>query len=369
MKRICFILPHLGEGGAERVATHLLNNLNLKEYELNLVIIYRKRGDYLEKLRKEIKVKFLDLSRIRASVFKLYKYLKMEKFDIVIIFSEEIMILLGIFVVPFIHRTIFINRHLSVFYNKDKTLIRKVLLRLSYKNFDGVITQSKDMTRSLLENKLVKRDKIVEINNPVDFRLINEMSYIENELEFDKGCKNLIAVGRLTYQKGFDLLINNMKFLKNENIKLFILGEGPERKNLEELIGKLQLKNKIFLIGRKSNPYIYMKNADLFILSSRYEGFPNVLLEANFCGCYAICNNSPGGINEIIKEPVNGTIINFNDEQTFIKTIKKELKNVHDKEEIKKTIERNYSLEKIIKKYSEYIELMIKKGEKDGKFN
>lgn len=356
MKKICFVIPNLGGGGAERVALHLLNNLNLKKYDLTLIIMYKDKGDYLDKLRKEVKVEFLNVARIRFGILAIFKILKKSNFDLVMVFSEEIMIFLGIFVASFIKKTVFINRHLSVFLKEKKSTFRKYCLKLAYKNYDKVISQSKDMTESLLRNKLVSEDKITEINNPIDFKNLEMLSNKQEKLEFDKKSKNIIAVGRLFYQKGFDILINSMQSLKNENIKLFILGEGPERKNLEKMIKDFQLENKVFLIGRKSNPYVYMKNADLFILSSRFEGFPNVLLEANACGCYAICNNSPGGINEIIQENMNGNIINFENKDIFYETIKRELKREHDKEKIKNIVKNRYSLENIIKKYEEYID-------------
>ncbi len=356
MKKICFIIPNLGGGGAERVATHLLNNLDLKKYDLTLIIMYKDKGDYLDKLRKEVKVEFLNVDRIRFGILSIFKFLKKNNFDLVMVFSEDIMIFIGIFVAPFIKNTMFINRHLSVFLGNKKSIFRKYSSKLAYKGYDKVISQSKDMTESLIKNGLVSKNKITEINNPVDFENLEVLSNRQEKLEFDKNSKNIIAVGRLFYQKGFDILINSMQSLKDENIKLFILGEGKERGNLEKLIKNLQLEDKVFLIGRKSNPYVYMKNCDLFILSSRYEGFPNVLLEANACGCYAICNNSPGGINEIIQENINGNIIDFENKKIFSETIKRELIKNHDKEKIKNMIKNRYSLKTIINKYEEYLD-------------
>lgn len=357
MKKLCFIVPALGNGGAEKVALHLLNNLNLKKYDLTLIIVYKDKGDYLKELRKEVKIKFINVNRIRFGIFSMFKFLKKNRFDYVMVFSEEIMIFLGILVIPFIKETIFINRHLSVFLRENNTFLKRWSLKLAYKSYDRVISQSKDMTKSLLENKLVYKEKIAEINNPINIEIINGLSAKKNEkIEFKSNFKNLIAVGRLHHQKGFDILIGNMKYLKNDNIKLFILGEGIERSNLEKIIQENNLEDTVFLLGRKENPYIYMKNTDLFILSSRYEGFPNVLLEANACGCYAVCNNCPGGVNEIIQENLNGNIIDFENKELFINTIKREINRVHDKKEIIDIVKIKYSLENIINKYEYYLD-------------
>ena len=161
MKKLCFIVPSLGSGGAERVALHLLNNLDLKKYELTLIIIYKNKGDYLNSLRKEVKVKFINVNKIRFGILSLFKILKKETFDTVVVFSEDVMIFLGILVIPFIKKTIFINRHLAVFMKEKKNFFRTYFLKMAYKRYSKVISQSRDMTESLLKNKLVSKQKLL----------------------------------------------------------------------------------------------------------------------------------------------------------------------------------------------------------------
>ena len=211
------------------------------------------------------------------------------------------------------------------------------------------------MTEDLLKNIDISKEKIVEINNPADIDKIEKLSNENIKIEFDKESKNLLSVGRLAPQKGFDLIIQSIPLLNDKNIKLYILGDGEEKENLLTLIEKLNLKERVFLLGRKLNPYAYMKNADLFILSSRYEGFPNVLIEAGSCGLYSICNNCPGGVNEIILKDINGNIVDFNNKDLVAKTIEKNLILNKDKEKIKHSIKNRYSLDKIIKKYEDLL--------------
>lgn len=354
-KKICFIVPSLGGGGAERVAFHLLNNLSLDNFDLSVVIIYKKKGDYLKDLRKEVKRIFLEKDKIRYSIPSLYNVLKKEKSDIVINLSFELMMLMGIFIVPFFKNTYFINRQINILSMQKFNFFKKILLKVAYKNFDKIITQSRDMTEDLLKNIDILKEKIVEINNPADIDRIEKLSNENIEIEFDKNSKNILCVGRLALQKGFDLIIQSMSFLTDKNIKLYILGDGEERENLLNLIEKFNLKERVFLLGRKSNPYVYMKNADLFILSSRYEGFPNVLIEASTCGLYSICNNCPGGVNEIILEDINGNIVDFNNKDLVAKIIEKNLILNKDKKKIKDSIKKRYSLDKIIKKYEKLL--------------
>lgn len=355
-KKICFIIPSIGGGGAERVALHLLNNLSLNYFDLSVVIIYRDKGDYLKELRKEVKKIFLEKDKIRYSAFSLYKVLKNEKTDIVINFSFSLMMIVGVFLIPFFKNIYFINRQTNILSMHNFNFFKKILLKIAYKNFNKIITQSKDMSEDLLKNIDISKEKIVEINNPVDINTIEKLSDENIKIEFEKTSKNLLCVGRLAHQKGFDLIIQSMSFLTDKNIKLYILGDGEEKENLLNLIGKLNLKERVFLLGRRSNPYAYMKNADLFILSSRYEGFPNVLIEAGACGLYSVCNNCPGGVNEIILEDINGNIVDFCDEKLVAKTIEKNLILNKDKEKIKDSIKNRYSLDKIIKKYEELLE-------------
>ena len=99
-----------------------------------------------------------------------------------------------------------------------------------------------------------------------------------------------------------------------------------------------------------------MKNADLFILSSRFEGFPNVLLEANACGTYAICNNILGGVNEIIRENINGNIVDFNDVNKTSELIIEKLNIKKEKEKIREVVLSKYNLSTIIGKYEYFFD-------------
>ncbi len=217
------------------------------------------------------------------------------------------------------------------------------------------------MKKDLIDNFNIKKKKIVKINNPVDFDFIEEKLRTSLKPEgFKYNYKNVVAIGNLSARKGFDNLLKVFSRLKNENIMLHILGDGKDRDVLLQMKEFLGLKNVIFH-GRKDNPYQFLKYADLFILSSRYEGFPNVLLEAGACGTYSLANNCPGGINEIIQHNVNGEIGNIENYDDFAQQIIKVMHENYNRDAIKNSIRSRFSKNIILDEYEKVLLDLIKK--------
>lgn len=352
MKKICFIITSLGGGGAERVALNLLNNLDLKKFEVH-VILTNQDGNYCKELRKEIGVSILNIKRSRYAGMRIKAELEKLKPKIVLTFSIELNTIVGLFVAPFFkNEIVFISREINVLSKVKLNFIRKILLKLAYKNSSKIVSQSNDMTEDLKKYLNITEEKIYQISNPIDCEKIVEKFKGENPF-IDSSKKNILCAGRLELQKGFDLLIESFSEVNNNNYILNIIGDGSEREKLEKLCVEKNIQNKVKFLGFQENPYIYMKNADLFILSSRYEGFPNVLLEAGYCGLYSIVNDCKGGIREIINNSTKGDVIDItNSIQLENALLKFENKNIN-REKISKLIEDKYSSEKIVLKYEE----------------
>lgn len=246
-------------------------------------------------------------------------------------------------------KTKFITRETNVV---SKHVTRKEILFFYrfYPNFHQIIAQSDDMKNDLIQNFNISEHKIVKINNPVDFDLINRLKEEEVSVGFDTSYKNIVAIGNLSPRKGFDLLLDVMNELKHEKIQLTILGDGAFKDELIKQKDELKLANVRFQ-GNVPNPFVYLKHADLFVLSSRYEGFPNVLLEAGACGTYSLANNAPGGINEIIQEGINGGIFPIDNTKGFAQKIKEVLTHHHPKEQLVESIFSRFSKQIIIKQY------------------
>lgn len=354
---VIFILPDLETGGAERIVTTIANHLSRDFFDPKILLL-RKQGGYLDLLKKDVEIIDIKTERIRHSLKPILKEIYKRKPDIVFSGFGEVNAYLSLFIKLF-PNTKFIARETNVV---SEHVTRKEI-RFFYKfynNYHQIIAQSDDMMNDLTGNFDVKRSKIVKINNPVDFDFINSKLAISNKPEsFRYNYKNVVAIGNLSSRKGFDNLLKVFSRLKNENILLHILGDGRDKEMLHQMKDFLGLKHVIFH-GRQENPYQFLKFADLFILSSRYEGFPNVLLEAGACGTYALANNCPGGINEIIQNGINGEVSDIDNHEEFSQMILQVLHREHDTDAIKNCIKSRFSKEIILDRYEKVLKDVLK---------
>ncbi|MGV8916162.1 MAG: glycosyltransferase [Kaistella sp.] len=350
MKKIAilFILPDLETGGAERIVTTLANHLPREEFEVKILLL-RKEGGFLDILKDDVEIIDIQTPRIRHSLIPILNQIRKRKPDIVFSGFGEVNAYLSLFI-KFFPKSKFIARETNVV---SKHVIRKEI-RFFYKfynNYHRIICQSEDMQNDLVKNFNIKKEKIIKINNPVNFEFINEkLATSENPESFKDDFKNIVAIGNLSSRKGFDNLLKVFSHLKNEKILLHILGDGRDKELLRQMKNDLALENVIFH-GQQKNPYQFLKFADLFVLSSRYEGFPNVLLEAGACGTYSLANNCPGGISEIIQPNINGEISAIENHQEFAAKILELLAQTHNENLMKQSISGRFAKELILKEY------------------
>ena len=347
-KSIIFILPDLETGGAERIVTTIANHLPRNLF-LPKIMLLRKEGGYLDLLKDDIEVIDLKTPRIRHSLKPILLEIKKRKPDIVFCGFGEINAYLSLFI-PLFPKTKFIARETNVVSQHVKRKEIRFFYKF-YSNYHRIICQSDDMMNDLIENFRIKPHKIIKINNPVDFEFIERQLELSTRPEsFKSEFKNVVAIGNLSYRKGFDNLLKVFGHLKNEKILLHILGDGRDRVLLDQKKEEFGLENVIFH-GQQKNPYQFLKYSDLFILSSRYEGFPNVLLEAGACGVYALANNCPGGINEIIQPKINGEILAIENHELFAEKILQVLDETHFESLIKDAIRSRFSKQFILSDY------------------
>lgn len=177
--------------------------------------------------------------------------------------------------------------------------------RRFYPRFDVVVCQSVYMRDDLIGHFAFSPSKAVVIHNPVDIerirRLAAEVMSTDDEptaFHSDAGL-HVVGAGRLSHVKGFDLLIEALAKCDDRRPRLTLLGEGPLRSALEQLARQRGVADRVRFAGFQNNPYPFFVQADAFVLSSRCEGFPNVVLEALACGTSVIAMPCPGGVTEI----------------------------------------------------------------------
>lgn len=171
---------------------------------------------------------------------------------------------------------------------------------------DLIICQSGDIASDLSRYR-VPRKRMVTISNPVEVFDAPTRGSVDSR---SPACR-FLAVGRLAEQKGFDLLVDAMMqvVLVEPAVQLRLVGEGPQRAKLESLISRYGLSNQISLVGQVANPRALMASSDWLISSSRYEGFPNVILEALSVGTPVVATDCPGGTKEVHREGVTGYLV------------------------------------------------------------
>ncbi|MBQ0152042.1 MAG: glycosyltransferase, partial [Chryseobacterium sp.] len=349
---ILFILPDLETGGAERIVTTIANHLPRDRF-VPMILLMRKQGGYLDILKKDVEIIDIKTERIRHSLKPILSQIYRRKPDIVFSGYGEVNAYLALFIKLF-PKIKFIARETNVVSEH----VTKKEIRFFYKfynNYHQIIAQSDDMMKDLIENFSITKKKIIKINNPVDFEFIESKLLTSNKPEsFKYNFKNVVAIGNLSSRKGFDNLLKVFSRLKNENVLLHILGDGRDKEILHQMKEFLGLKNVIFH-GKQENPYAFLKFADLFVLSSRYEGFPNVLLEAGACGTYSFANNCPGGINEIVQHQTNGEVGDIENHEEFAEKLLSILHKEYNKDAIKDSIKSRFSKEIILENYEKLL--------------
>lgn len=319
MKNVLFVLPFLGYTGADRVIFTLLNNLDRNK--INPFLLVHSDSDEKSGLIKHLQSDVTTISinvngRISRNLPKIFfgirSAIKKNNIDTVLISDGTLNASLSPFLSLFGDVKI-VARESNLPSLFETKIIVKYLYRTFYRNYDKIIVQSNDMYNDLIYKMSIPEDKVIKINNPLDYNYIKNRSRENSEYELPKDKINLLSIGRLTYQKGYDLLFEALAKLKDKSYHLTLVGRGEDRDALYNLSIQLDILDQITFIDQTDNPYSLMRQAHVFISSSRWEGYPNAVIEALACGIPVVANKYPGGINEIINS-ANGVICDISTE-------------------------------------------------------
>ena len=323
-ERIAFFLPGLYDGGAERIMLNLAKGIAARGYSVDLVLA-RAEGHFLDEVPNSVRLIDLKASRVISSLSALLRYLRHERPKALLsILHANIVALWAKRLSGFPLRVILGEHNTLSSVTKGEDDLRwhlyPKLAKMFYPWADGIIAVSGGVADDLAHLIKIPRERIQVIYNPVVTpELFEKATALLEHPWFKPGNPPvLLAVGRLTGQKGFDVLIRAFSLVrKNCQARLIILGEGEERSALESLIREFDLEQDIRMPGFLPNPYPYMAQAAAFVLSSRWEGLPTVLVEAMALGAPIISTDCPSGPREILMGGKYGLLVPVDDPFTL----------------------------------------------------
>lgn len=317
-------------GGTERACADVANMLFSEGFEVSILSLSGPLKSHFV-LNDGIHLHNLGLDDVHGTrlmakaTFGINSFLSKHHFDIVINVESMLFLFMSLRFLNPMRKEKMINwEHFN--YNVDLGVrLRRVarLLASRFADLNVVLTCS-DRDK-WLKNFRFKPEKIKHVYNINSFE-----NYVTDSSHGIKNSKTIVAAGRLTDQKGFDLLIKAWNMIPESSRngwRVFIYGEGEDRNKLEALVAGYHLKDSVFLPGRAENMVELYSNADLFVLSSRYEGFGLVLTEALSCGTPVIAFDCPDGPSEIVMDGINGLLVPCTNAQELANAIEKFITN------------------------------------------
>ena len=351
-KKILFMVSSMNIGGVEKSLLSLLSAIPKDKYEITILTL-DKKGGFLEYIPNNVKlieaewfkyikplimdspqniikryIKNYEFIKIPSFIYSYFKSKKIndryiyykhvlksipeckEKYDVAIAYAGPTEI-----IDAYISHKVKAEKKIAwVHFDISKHKINKKLYNNLYERFDKIFAVSNECKKKLDEIIPAVRNKSEVLFNIVSEDLINEMS--ESYVDFDDNYKGIkiITVGRLSKEKGQDLAIKALAKLKKDryDVKWYCIGEGNSRREFEQLIKEYNLENNFLLLGSTSNPYPYIKNADIYVQTSRHEGYCLTLAEAKALNKPIVTTNFIGAYEQI-KNNENGIIVSCNE--------------------------------------------------------
>lgn len=318
MRRILIVTSNLNIGGAQRFIVNFANDL-FDTHEVNVLTIQKnKKPNLFGELNNKIKYKCLN-SRALLSILDLRS--KMLEFKPDVIFSTQSYVNNVVILAKVISgiKTKLVIREASIISNYRNPIYW--LSKISYRFTDKIVAQTEEIKLSIQDHYWVKPDKVQIIPNYIDHELLKKKADVEEVKIGSKKRFIFLFCGRLHKVKNVNFLINALAeiYLYKPEFDFWILGDGEEREDLEEIKCDKNL-DFIKFLGFQKNPYPFMKRADCILLASDYEGFPNVIIEAMALDTVAVINNFGGGASSLII-PDNSSKFKFNNKNDFINII------------------------------------------------
>ncbi len=363
-KKVAFFIESLALGGIGRLTLVLAERFLERGFLVSL-LVNKKKGDYLKQVPAAVKISGHKRSRLLFSIGRVGRFLKEEDPDVLITANERINIIALLAAKIYRPRakiviSIHTNNTEQLRYERRGLVVylyRKLTFtaaRLTYRWADEVVAVSRGVAADASRLFRLAPEKIRVIYNPVVTPRMKELMKMPLDHPWfnDPAGPVILAMGRLTWAKDFITLLEafDRVVAAIPGARLVILGEGKQRKNLEKKIAALKLNECVSLPGYIENPYNYLHRASLFVLSSRYEGFGNVLVEAMAAGTPVVATDCPSGPAEILAKGRYGPLVEPGDAVALSEAMLKVLANPPEPHALR-TRAADFSVDNAVEEY------------------
>lgn len=332
--KVAFVIPNCGGGGAEPMIIRLANEFASRGHTVDLVL-FNAEGPNLSQISSEVQIVDLKVHQLLLAPLAIRAYLKRQCPDVAIsaLFHANIFTLLARRLLPFSRTRVIVSERnmLSIHVKHSKRLTRpafKTLAWLLYRFADQVVGISKGVAADIQSIAGLPDRKVSVIYNPAATpALAGAIDFTTGGLpSFKQDGPLIVSIGRLEPQKDHQTLLRAFKkLLQRRSATLVIAGDGSLKQELLDTVVNLQLEPRVVFAGYVNNPTQLMKTADLFVLSSLYEGFGNVLVEALMCGLKIVSTDCPSGPAEILSNGEYGLLVPPGDESALAEAMERAL--------------------------------------------
>ncbi len=369
IRKIALLLNELQGGGAERIMITLANAWVAQAIEVDF-LVGKYQGPYQKLLSKDLNIITFE-KQIRDFLPDVVSYLNQHQPDILLSTVQAVNVVAALAGKISRTKTKIVLREANS--PKQKVIAEKgwkaiflhgTLSRYSYRLADGYVSVSEGLKKEMVDFYGLDEKRIKTIYNPVVNRQLFELSQKPINQVIRKGEEKIImAMGRVVPQKDFMTLINAFAIVrKKRDCRLVILGETQSDPlyfhSLLSLAQELEVEEDVIFIGFQDNPFAYLAKADVFVLSSRYEGLPGGLIQAMALGCQLVSTDCPHGPSEILENGKYGSLVPVGNSAAMAKAIEDRLQNSHARKNKHSKLE-DFSASKAISEYLDFFEQLL----------
>jgi glycosyltransferase involved in cell wall biosynthesis len=333
--KAAFVLPSLHGGGAERAAVKYLNALPADRYELTLYL-FQRDGAYLSEVGQHVRIVSGTAGGRLGRFIELRRFLATERFDVVVSFLSHFVVYAAVRAARTGTRFVISQQTpVSAFLSDadyhwrrpaDRALFTTAA-RAVYPRSDLVVAASNGVADDLVAHFGVPRQRITVVPNPVDVEDVERKAAEPLDAERTGDAALIVTAGRLAEAKNLPLLVESLRLLRTRReFHAWILGQGELERDLRERLRAAALQDAVQLLGFQANPWKFMAAADVFVLTSHYEGFGNVLIEAMASGTPVVATAS-FGTRDIVLHERTGLLVERHEAQAVADALERIISN------------------------------------------